>query len=125
MNKHVPVETKVGYLSGRDCIFLDKVLISEGQNTLTLKGDLNGNLCSKPQAGIEIPYKLVFSGVLALKMIELDSWDGRSESSFDEIKNSAWIKELGGKVDRSHIHFLVQTYDEVFEVVCSRFKFHV
>lgn len=54
-------------------------------------------------------------------MIELDSWDDLSKSSFDEVMQSTWITSLGGKVDGSYKHYALQTYDEVFEVVCKRF----
>ena len=123
MNKHVPIQTKLGILRGRDCIYLDKANFNDGMNTFILKGDINGNLCSKERLGEEIPYKAIFRGVLALKMVELDSWDCNSESSFDEIVDSSWIKSLGGKVTESHHHFLIQTYDEVFEIVCTQVDF--
>ena len=118
MNKCIPVQTELGILSGRDCIYLDSAKFSDSQSNFILKGDINGDLCSKEILGEEIPYKVIFEGVLALKMVELDSWDFNSESSFDEILNSSWIKSLGGKVNKSHHHYLFQTYDEVFEVVC-------
>ena len=56
-------------------------------------------------------------------MVELDSWDFRAESSFDEVIDSEWIQTLRGKVNKTHRHFLVQTYDEVFEIVCSGYEF--
>ncbi len=121
--EHVPIQTKLGILHGRDCIYLDKVKLLNGNNTLVLIGEINGNLCSEQRIGADIPYKLIFTGVLALKMIELDSWDGNSESSFDEVINSTWVKCLGGKVQSWHKHYLVQTYDEVFEVVCEKHEF--
>jgi len=123
MNKHVPIQTKHGTLNGRDCIYLDSAKFTDGFNTFVLLGDINGNLCGKKREGEEIPYKAIFKGVLALKMVELDSWDFKSESSFDEIVDSKWIKSLGGKVGKKHRHYLIQTYDEVFEVVCDQLEF--
>lgn len=125
MNKYISIQTEIGTLRGRDCIYLDEVRIQDGQNTLVLIGVINGDLCSKQQLGVEIPYELKFTGVLALKMVELDSWDCVSESSFDEIKNSTWLQTLDGKVKSHHRHFLIQTYDEVFEVVCCRYEFKI
>ena len=69
------------------------------------------------------PYELFFTGVLALKMIELDSWDFECASSFDEILESEWIAELGGKVSSDDKHVFVQTYDDIFEVICSSYEF--
>jgi len=123
MNNHFPINTELGILKGRDCIFLDEVKLEIGQNNLILLGEINGDLCSREQSGLYIPYEISFNGVLALKMIELDSWDYNSKSSFDEIMESNWIKELGGKVKSKHRHFFFQTYDEVFEIVCSDYVF--
>lgn len=122
---NIPVETALGILKGRDCIYLDKVSFQNGLNTLVLKGEINGNLCSLPRKGEFISYSAIFRGVIALKMIELDSWDFKSQSSFDLIKNSSWIRELGGKVNTEHRHYLIQTYDEVFEIVCSEVEFQI
>lgn len=104
---------------------MDDVSFQYGTYGLRLKGEINKNLVSDPPESSEklIPYELVFIGVLALKMIELDSWDFECESSFDEILDSKWVTDLGGKVSSNCKHVLVQTYDDVFEVVCSSYKF--
>ena len=125
MDKYVPIQTVLGTLKGRDCIYLDDAAFQNGVNQFVLKGEINGNLCSKKRTGIDIPYEIIFFGVMALKMVELDSCDSDSESSFDEVIGSSWIKSLGGKVDTNHHHYYFQTYDEVFEVVCDRYKFIV
>ena len=125
MNKHTPINTELGILKGRDCIYLDKVKFKDGLNRLVLIGEINGNLCGKKQIGVDISYELSFGGVLALKMVELDSWDQSTESSFSEVLESSWVNELGGKVEQHHRHFIIQTYDEVFEVVCNNYVFSV
>jgi hypothetical protein len=58
-------------------------------------------------------------------MLELDSWDYISESSFDEVVDSDWIDSIGGKATARHRHILLQTYDDVFEVVCENVEFAV
>ncbi len=116
-----PVETPLGILYGRDAICLDRLDVDINQDTLTLQGDFNGRLASKPVDG-QVAYSLVFAGVLAFKVIELDSWDFNSASSFDKVVNSEWRDDLGGKVDQSYKHYLIQTYDLVIDVVCRRFK---
>jgi hypothetical protein len=122
--RYRPVETPLGVAKGRDAIFLDAIKLTQGTSRLRLDGELNTGLCSAGEdssAGFA-PYRITFSGVLALKIIELDSWDGESESSFDEIISSDWIRELGGKVTAGHRHYLVQTYDDVIEVVCEEYS---
>ena len=122
MQTYKPVETDLGILEGRDCIYLDEVFLKDNQTTLILVGEINGNLCSNKQSGKFISFELIFSGVIALQMIELDSWDFASKASFDEVVESDWIGELGGKVDSTHRHYLVQTYDDVFDVVCHSYQ---
>ncbi len=122
MNKYVAIVTELGILKGRDCIYLDRVSFENGTSTLVMEGKVNGNLCSERQIGRVFAYVLKFNGLLALKMIELDSWDFTGESSFDEILDSDWIRTLGGKVTPSRRHFRIQTYDDVFDVVCSGYE---
>ena len=50
-------------------------------------------------------------------MYDLDTW--KSESCFDEVKNSSWAEDLQGKVTSKHRHFSFVTYDDSFEVVCE------
>ena len=124
MQHHISVETPLGILRGRDCIFLNKIAFENGTNTLVLNGEITGSLCN-PENDKDIPYRLSFSGLLALKMIELDSWDYVGESCFDEVIESDWMHSLGGKVTPKHHHFLLQTYDDVFEVVCEKYDLKI
>ena len=120
-----PIETAHGFLVGRACIFLDEVSFLYGTYNLRLIGEVNTSLVSNPPEVSPklVPYELTFTRVLALKMIELDSWDFECASSFDEILNSQWVAEIGGKVTKEHKHFFFQTYDDIFEVVCSSYEF--
>ena len=123
--KYNPIKTPLGIANGRDAIYLDNVAFSNRTNTLTLDLGLNIALCSDSHDD-EIDFsscQLRFNGVLATLQKELDSWDWESESSFDEILESSWIMELGGKVTSRHKHYLLQTYDDVFEVVCENYEF--
>lgn len=123
MSHHIPIETFLGRLDGRDCIFLDGFSFDDPKGTLVLKGSINGNLCTARQSGHFIPYRLKFRGVLAIKMVELDSCDWDFESAFDEVHDSQWVASLGGKVTVSHRHFFVQTYDYVFDIACAGYEF--
>ena len=114
-----PVKTRIGYISGRDAIFLDKLYFKDGM--LHLEGSINGRLISNP-IHAEIDYTLTFYGVLALKVIELDSWSFGFSSSFAEVLNSDWCIALNGKVTELHKHYIVQTYDDVIEIVCTNFE---
>ena len=125
MPRNVPIETALGRFYGRDCIYLDRLVFQDRTTTLVLEGGIDGDLCTVPQRGSFVSYALRFRGVLALKMVELDSWDWGCESSFDEVHESEWLRALGGKVTAAHRHFVVQTYDDVFEVVCETFEFEI
>ncbi len=125
MPQNIPIETSLGHLYGRDCIYLDGFEFEEKMGTLVLDGCINGNLCATKQPGRFVPYTLRFRGVLAFKMVELDSCDWDFESSFDEVRDSDWIPLLGGKVTAAHHHFFVQTYDYVFDVVCNDYEFEI
>jgi hypothetical protein len=123
--KNIPVVTPVGELYGRDAIFLDDV--SAGRRVLILKGEINGRLTSIPQDRY-IGYTLTFKGVIAFSMIELDACKDFGISSFDEILDSGWIGKIRASVERDVLncsqlrHFFVQTYDDVFNVVCQTYE---
>jgi hypothetical protein len=122
--RNIPIITSYGILSGRDCVYLDKLSFENGTSTLLLEGSITGNLCDVPQDG-DLTYSLRFRGVLALNLIELDSWNWKSASCFDEVRESDWISSLGGKVTLDHRHFFLQTYDDVFQVVCSSYELQI
>lgn len=125
MAQNIPIETALGHLDGRDCIYLDRFASEGGPGTLVLEGSVNGNLCTLRQPGRFVPYTLRFRGVLALKVVELDSCGWDFESSFDEVRDSEWVRSLGGKASAAMRHFIVQTYDFVFEIVCAGYEFEV
>lgn len=123
-----PVETSVGFLRGRDAVYLD-ALHYDG-STLLLQGECNGRLASNTSARW-IGYALTFTGVLAFQVVELDSWEHRCsqpvlmESSFWEVIDSKWKARLGGKAQPVHRHIVIQTYDDVVEVICASFEFTI
>lgn len=125
MQQIAPVETVLGYLRGRDAIYLRHIRFEYRTTLLILEGFINSRLCSQKQSEMEYEYKLQFINVLAMKLIEIDSWQFVNQSSFDEVIHSDWIRQLGGKVTDEHRHFIVQTYDDVFEVICENFAFEI
>jgi hypothetical protein len=115
-----PIETVVGFLSGRDAVFLDEFTYDTHQQ-LTLRGSFNGVLGSQP-VDEEIDYEMTFSGVLAFTVIELESsraYEYEEAFSFAEVIGSGWLPQLaaGDKFTPEHRHYIVQTYDDLVEVV--------
>jgi hypothetical protein len=120
--KRIPIETPYGVLSGRDAIYLDRVIIEDCTRTLVLEGSVS-RVTKQPLDVDFSGYSLRFSGVLAFRCVELDSTKWDWDASFEEILESDWVRELGGKVTLKHRHFFVQTYDDVFDVVCDHYEF--
>jgi len=135
MNKYQSINTQSGILAGRDCIFLEEANFIHSERKLILKGSINNYISDKTLLDARFSkYTLTFIGTLAVKMIELDSWEESIgddifavQSSFDEVFDSEWIEKLklGGKVNSTHHHYLVLTYDDVFEIVCDKYNMKI
>ena len=121
MQIYIPIKTPFGELYGRDCIYLDRVVFENGMNTFSLEGEINGRLCQPENKKEWIPYLFRFTGILALNFVELDSWCKVGVSCFDEILKSEWKASLKGKITENHRHFILQTYDDVFDIICEDF----
>ena len=126
-----PIETVAGIIYGRDAIFLDEVHFDYEKKTVELRGELNSHLCSKYKDDTDsfIGYSLSFSGVLAFAMTELDFKD-YGNSSFDSVLNSKWLDEMRQKdhsaeVKPNLVHYLVFTYDDVFDVACESYELKI
>jgi hypothetical protein len=119
-----PVKTDLGILDGRDCIYLDKLNYIYEKHTLTIEGELNGNLCEIAIKDSFIPYTIKFLGVLAIKMEELEMYGYSNKSSFEELKDSAWLMEASrsDKYYKELKHFIFATYDDVIEILCRDFE---
>jgi hypothetical protein len=122
------IETDAGTLYGRDTIYLVETSLQYSPIILTLKGFIN-----LPLKDAELNYTLTFRQILALSMLELDSWDKtapkvwyENPSCFVEVKNSEWIAALGGKIStKHHKHYILATYDEVFQIVCESIHLNI
>jgi hypothetical protein len=117
-----PIETVVGFLSGRDAIFLDEFAY-DTHHQLTLRGSFNGVVGSRP-LDEEIDYEMTFSDVLAFTVVELESsrvYEFEETFSFAEVIGSGWLPRLaaGDKFTPEHRHYLVQTYDDLVEIVAT------
>ncbi len=118
--------TELGYLNGRDCIFLDQVTFKDGwPDHVILKGEINLSLCGNEIVVPQALFKLLFCEVKAFKVIELELWDYSSESSFDEVLDSSWIEEIENEELVNYHHYVIQTYDHVFEIICKNYHLHI
>ncbi len=139
--KNSPIQTKVGFVTGRDAIYLHKInLLSETE--VCIAGELMGNNCSKLGTDYEVKFSLTFKGMLLFNMCELDFDDTEYESCFDLIEDSEKLAKLRavdkaafiGKMDRGydengqfsdkiyHQHFVLHTYDTVFEIIAQSYN---
>ena len=126
------IATELGLLSGRDCVYLDRVE-GDGWGTLVLTGEINGALASRPSWDW-VPYRLAFQGVLACFSCELDTyealagpqaWEG---SSFAWIENSAWLAGLPVREDLpkgEYRHYRLLTYDIAYHVIAVSYHLEV
>lgn len=130
MPRYVPIETSLGYFYGRDCIYLDTITFEDRTTTVVLEGSINGNLCTVRNADEFVPYRLRFRGVLALRMVTLELSDMEGTSCFDEVFDSEWVRALINRdsdqnISPQHRHFVVGTYDDVFEIICENYEFEI
>ena len=80
MDKATAVNTCLGVLKGRDCIYLDKVE-RDGLNNLTFTGDINGHLISQHRDEKDwFPYTLTFRQVLAYFACELGTYENLAKT---------------------------------------------
>lgn len=124
-----PIRTDIGYLEGRDAIFLDDVVYDK--RSLTLKGEFNGDLCTENIDGY-IGYEIKFNSIYYMRIIELDVSSEflddevfRGRSSFYEIYDSDEIKSVQEARNLNYRHFMFWTYDDMFEIVCKDYELKI
>lgn len=132
MDKVTAVNTCLGVLKGRDCIYLDKVK-QDGQKNLTFTGDINGHLISQYIDEKDwFPYTLIFRQVLAYFACELDTYENLAEtgylnhSSFDLIEDSTWLNSLPVRENfnkETYQHYRLFTYDDVYNIIAVSYEF--
>ena len=132
MDKATAVNTCLGVLKGRDCIYLDKVE-RDGLNNLTFTGDINGHLISQHRDEKDwFRYTLTFRQVLAYFACELGTYENLAKtghlkrSSFDLIEDSTWLKSLPVREDFDkgiYRHYRLFTYDDVYNIIAVSYEF--
>ena len=71
--RYFAIKTEVGIVRGRDAIFLDSIEFDYPSNRIRFCGSFNPHLCSDiADSDEEVGFELMFFGLLALQMIELD-----------------------------------------------------
>ena len=92
MEKATAVNSCLGVLKGRDCIYLDQVK-QDALNNLTFTGDINGHLISQCRDEKDwFPYTLTFRQVLAYFTCELDTYENMAAESNLHCRSSRSIR---------------------------------
>lgn len=127
--RRIPIKTEIGYLAGRDAIFLDEVIYDT--RTLTLKGEFNGILSTENLDGF-LGYKINFKNVYYMRSIELDvSFKLLEdeildcESSFEEMFDTDVLKAVQKARNLNLRQFMFWTYDDLFEIVCKDYELEI
>lgn len=127
-----PIETPLGIISGRDAFYLDNIrfeYMGKQGTTISFEGSINGSLCSQNDKNLEwFKYSLAFPHVLVFHMVEFDFSNFSETASFVQVINSDWIDEChafdtAGKIRYEHNHYILRTYDDVFDIVSRDYKF--
>lgn len=134
MEKAAAIDTCLGVLNGRDCIYLNQVK-RDALDNLTFTGDINGHLISRHKDEKEwFPYTLIFQRVLAYFACELDTYENMAMSghpddgSFDLIEDSSWLKSLPVREDFDkdiYQHYRLFTYDDVYDIIAVSYKLEI
>lgn len=126
---YVPISTDVGIIRGRDAIYVRQFQINEDHN-FTVRGELNGALCSSAPSADFFGFRCVFHGVVGFRMDALDHSDASAyRSSFDEGTESEWLNTIRSRDPSQDFpgyrEFRLVTYDDVFTLICHRYDLTV
>ena len=125
------IKTKeAGIISGRDAIYLDEFRqIFSSEYCCIFTGEFSSSLTGINSQKYFIPYVFYFSGVIYYQCCELDLYvnEINLDSSFDLVHNSCLIQNLkngriSSKIDEDHKHYVLQTYDYVFDIIAKNYK---
>lgn len=127
-NVPTPIETSLGILKGRDCIYLDKVYKKD--RSYLFEGEINGRLLNN-SVDRYIKYKLEFKNVISMFTCELDSYYAINTNgvySFEIIENSKYLKTIAANDDldiKSLKHYRLKTYDDVFDIIAKDYALEI
>jgi len=123
---NLEILTQLGYIKGRDAIHVDS--FHQKANFIEIIGEINGNLCTNNYNESRwYKFMLSFKNVMVFRREALDiypwkKWD--TKSNFDEVKNSTWITEYELD-DKKFKHYIIETYDDVYFVICEEFELKI
>ena len=123
-----PIETSLGILKGRDCIYLDKVYKKD--RSYLFEGEINGRLLNNGKDGF-IKYKLEFKNVISMFTCELDSYDDintNSVYSFEIVEDSKYLKIIAANDEldiKSLKYYRLKTYDDVFDIIAKDYALEI
>ncbi|RRJ90617.1 hypothetical protein EG240_07930 [Paenimyroides tangerinum] len=125
------IKTKeVGFINGRDAIYLDefKQTFNKTQNCV-FKGVLNPKLVEKTCNKSHISYVCQFEQVIYYEVHNLDLYNENILcSSFDIVENSnllVRLKKYSSKVTKEHKHYVFATYDYVYDIIATNYKLEI
>lgn len=134
IERATPVRTQLGELHGRNAVYLEE--ISQKGLTVILTGEINSDLCrGEAPKGSWLRYRLSFCGVLAYECREMEVCRWQTVSSFDEVEDSEWLRQLG-LIARAHElkhelgsmqprDYVLWTYDWVYRFASTRFELEI
>jgi hypothetical protein len=122
MEKLIGLKTEIGFLKGRDAIFLNRIVF-DTEKKVRLIGEFSLNETDRN-------FEMTFDGVIYFIAVELDFDDRAQMESFGTIKNSAKLelfrsRDHSQKTNNEHRHYYIRTYDTVFEIISGKFELMV
>lgn len=117
------IQTPVGFLEGRDAIYLDGIHHDYEKRTVVFIGEINASLATQYQGFAKwLGYQITFRGVDAISMTELDCYDHELDlaSSFDRVTEP----RLKSRIESCE-QFVLATYDHIFELMATDYEFEI
>ena len=127
-NAPTPIETSLGILKGRDCIYLDKVYKKD--RSYLFEGEINGRLLNNGKDSF-IKYKLEFKNVISMFTCELDSYNAINTNNvyiFEIVEDSKYLKIIAANDEldiKSLKHYRLKTYDDVFDIIAEDYALEI
>lgn len=118
-----PIKTAVGFLVGRDAIYLDGIEQNYADRTLIFSGEVNATLASEYDGSAKwLAYRIKFNGVDAIHMTELDCYQNELNltSSFDRVP----VPRMRSRIESCQ-QYTLATYDHVFDVMATGHEFEI